>query len=858
MFDWLLVAADLNLTWQECDARGDQLEVVSHHVELDLREAASEATTFASRTTVVFDSTGPSTWLDLVADEVSSITLNGAPVAADAYTGARILLRDVVIGQNTVVVEARCSYSRTGEGLHRFTDPQDGATYLYTHCEPTDARRIFACFEQPDLKGRFTFVVTAPAGWVVRSNQPEISAVQDGQVSTRTFAPTPPLSSYLIALVAGPYASVEDEWSITRDDGSTHTVALTAMCRRPMLEHMESDEIFELTKAGLSFYDKEFGFPYPWGKYDSVFVPEYNIGAMENPGLVTFKEDYLFRGGATTMQRTSRSEVVLHEMAHMWFGDLVTPKWWDDLWLKESFADLMGYQVSQEATRFDQAWLQFASGRKLWAYTGDQLPSTHPVIARIDDLEAAAQNFDGITYSKGAAVLRQLQALIGTEAFFAGARDYFAAHAFGSATFNDLLGALQPNTDHDLWRWADAWLRTTSPSVLSASVERAGDGRITSLSVHQECTDRISGEQVIRPHRLAIAGYCLGSAGLEKSFVEPVTLTGESAEVPDAAGRRADLVLLNAGDLTYGIVRLDETSRQVAASHLSTLPDDLDRGAVWTALWNLTRDGLQPAARFVDAFVAQAPSEPNAMILRIVAGQVQTAVGRYLPAAERDAAYAALAGVARNALAGAPAGSDLQRTWAELVAEFASHTDELVPDAKALAAGEVPDGLELTDSLRWRLTAALVRRGVWGNAEVEQVLADDDTLIGRTSALTARAASPDAQEQTWRELVDGRPTNDAQRALLAGWAISDPGLAFADRYVELLDTVWEGRVQTMAQRLVTGLFPDVDADDDGRAVLARIQAWYDDNPGSPAALRRVVLEQIDHARRALRAQESGR
>ncbi len=848
------MARDLNLTWQECDARGEQLKVSTYLVELDLGEAASDADTFVSRSTVVFDSTADATWLDLVAEDVTRVTINGVETPRGEYTGARIPLRGLQIGRNTVTVEARCAYSRTGEGLHRFTDPQDGSTYLYTHCEPTDARRIFACFEQPDLKGAFTFVVTAPSQWVVRSNQPEVSAEPAGECTRRTFAPTPPLSSYIVALIAGPYALVEDEWSITREDGSTQTVALTAMCRRPMLEHLEAAEIFELTKAGLSFYDKEFGFPYPWGKYDQVFVPEYNIGAMENPGLVTFKEDYLFRGGATTMQRTSRSEVILHEMAHMWFGDLVTPKWWDDLWLKESFADLMGYQVSQNATRFDQAWLQFASGRKLWAYTNDQLPSTHPVIARIDDLEAAAQNFDGITYSKGAAVLRQLQALIGTDAFFAGARGYFAAHAFTSATFNDLLNALQPHTEHDLWAWADAWLRTTSPSVLTASVERDGEGRIGSLQVHQECTDRVSGEQVIRPHELQVAGYRLGDAGLERSFVLSVTLTAESVPVPDAAGQSADLVLLNSGDLTYGIVRLDESSQQAAIAHLSTVTDDLDRGAIWTALWNLTRDGLQPASRFVRAFVAQTPTESNAMILRIVAGQVQTAVGRFLPAAERAEAYAALATVTRAALAAAPEGSDLQRTWAELLAEFASHTDDLVPDARGIVDGDAPTGLELTDSLRWRLAAALVRRGVWGEPEIEEVLAGDDTLIGRTSALTARASSPSAQEATWAELVDGAPTNDAQRALLAGWATSDPGLAFADRYVTLLDTVWEGRVQTMAQRLVTGLFPAVDADEQGRAVLDRIERWYDEHPGAPAGLRRYVLEQIDHARRALRAQ----
>ena len=850
------MATDLNLTRQECDARGDQITVSTYRVELDLTDAASDEQTFASRSTVTFDSTGPATWLDLVADTVLSVTVNGTEIATDTYDGARILLHDLEIGENTVSVQARCRYSRTGEGLHRFTDPEDGSTYLYTHCEPTDARRIFACFEQPDLKGEFTFVVRAPQHWVVRSNQPQESVEIAADVATRTFATTPPLSSYLVAMIAGPYVAVTDSWSTTRADGSEQTVELTAMCRRGMVDHLESAEIFELTRNGLNFYDRTFGFPYPWGEYVQVFVPEYNIGAMENPGLVTFTEDYLFRGGATTMQRTSRAEVILHEMAHMWFGDLVTPKWWDDLWLKESFADLMGYQVSQEQTRFDQAWLQFASGRKLWAYSADQLPSTHPVIARIDDLEAARQNFDGITYAKGAAVLRQLQALIGEDAFFAGARDYFAAHAFGSATFNDLLGALQPHTEHDLWSWADAWLRTTSPSQLAAQTHVDATGVVTDLVVRQSCTDRITGESVIRPHQLQVAGYALEDGTLNRSFLAPVTLLAESAEVAEAAGHRADLVLVNAGDLTYGISRLDERSQRTATEHLSTIADDLDRAAVWTALWNLTRDGLMPAQTFVDAFVAQAPAERTAMILRIVGGQVQTAAGKYLPASARAAAWDSLAAVARASLAEAPPNSDLQRTWADLVSEFATRTDVLTSTAVDLASGRVPAGLELTDALRWKLAAALVRRGDWGVREVDDVLAGDDTLIGRTSVLTARSAAPSAQPDTWRRLTEDDLTNDQQRALLGGWTISSPGARYADRYVALLDTVWQGRTQSMAERLVVGLFPDVDADDEGRAALATVRRWFADHPQAPTALRRVVAEQIDHAERALRAQTS--
>ncbi len=839
-----------NLTWQECDARGDQITVTAARVELDLAGAPTDSAVFTSRSTLVFSSTGPSTWVDLIADSVDSVELNGEPIEV-AYDGARLLVHDLQ-PHNTLTVTAQCRYSRTGEGMHRFRDPEDGRTYLYTHCEPTDARRIFACFEQPDLKARWTMTVTAPRDWEIRSNQPEVAREEDTRdgapLATVTFAPTPPLSSYLVAVAAGPYHRVDGEWT---SESGQH-VPLTLLCRRGMADHLESDEIFELTTSGLGFYDANFDFPYPWGKYDQIFVPEYNLGAMENPGLVTFKEDYLFRGGATVMNRTSRAEVVLHEMAHMWFGDLVTPHWWDDLWLKESFADLMGYQVSQLATKFDQAWLQFASGRKAFAYRFDQMPTTHPVIAKIPDLEAARQNFDGITYAKGASVLRQLQEFIGTEAFFAGARDYFRAHEFGTARFTDLLTALAGHTDAHLTRWAELWRHTTYPSRVSATVERDGDA-ITSLTLEQSSVN-----DVIRPHRMRVAGHVLRDGRLEPSFDESALLEGASATLPAAVGRSADLVIVNAGDLTYGIGRLDDRSRATAEKALSTLTDDLQRGAVWTALWNQARDAQIPAADFVRTFRAQAPTEPNAMILRIIAGQAQTAIGTYLPAADREAAWSALAATARDALAKAPADSDLQRTWAEVLAESAAHSAAVTDDALALVAGNGPDGLEITAELRWRLAASLVRIGRWTADDVRGVLAQDDTMIGRTSARTAYAADPATQQTSWDSLVAvDELTNDEQRAVLEGFALSDPGVRFTADYVALLDTVWQGRPQSMAQRLVSGLFPQVDADPAGDDAVAAVQAWLDGNPGAPGALRRVVTEAIDNAQRALRAQRTG-
>ena len=466
-----MAAPSTNLTHAECRARAAAVTVATYRIELDLRRAADpDVATFPSRSTVAFTATDGPTWIDLIADRVSAARLDGRELDVGGYDGARLPV-PATAGVHELVVEADCRYSRSGEGLHRFVDPEDGATYLYTHFEPTDARRVFANFEQPDLKARFTFVVTAPDGWQVVSGQPEASR----SAGTVTFAPSPPQSSYLTALAAGPYHRVTDVW---RD------VPLGVLCRASMAGHLDADEIVTVTRQGLEFYDRAFGHPYPWGKYDSIFVPEYNIGAMENPGLVTFTEGFIHRGAATRADRARRAEVILHEMAHMWFGDLVTPRWWDGTWLKESFADLMGYHATATATEFDGAWVTFAARRKAWAYRADQLPTTHPIVAVVDDLEAARQNFDGITYAKGASVLKQLMAYVGEAEFFAGARDYFARHAYGSTELADLLVCLERSSGRDLRTWSRVWLETAGISRLDPVVETGPDGTLTLSLIH--------------------------------------------------------------------------------------------------------------------------------------------------------------------------------------------------------------------------------------------------------------------------------------------------------------------------------------------------------------------------------------
>ncbi len=607
-----------NLTHAECRTRAESLELASYDVALDLSRAADpDAGTFPSRSTVAFTATGGDTWIDLIAERVVAARLNGRELDVAGYDGARLAVPGLADGPNELVVEAECRYSRSGEGLHRFVDPVDDATYLYTHFEPTDARRVFANFEQPDLKARFTFVVTAPRDWQIVSGQREAARTDDDNGSaTVTFAPTPHQSGYLTAVAAGPYHRVEDLWA-----SGDQKVPLGVLCRASMAEHLEPDAIFTVTRQGLDFYDQAFGFPYPWGKYDSIFVPEYNLGAMENPGLVTFTEGFIHRGAATRADRARRAEVILHEMAHMWFGDLVTPRWWDGTWLKESFADLMGYHVTEVATEFDGAWTTFAGRRKAWAYRQDQLPTTHPIVATVDDLEAARQNFDGITYAKGASVLKQLMAYVGEAEFFAGARDYFARHAYGNTELADLLDCLERSSGRDLQAWSRAWLETSGISRLDPVLETGLDGRITRLAVTQTATDPVTGASVDRPHRVVIGLYEPVDGGLQRVRSIETDVVGARTELAEAVGGPAALVLVNDDDLSYAKVRLDAGSLAAVREHLATIPASLSRALVWSALWNATRDAELPASEYLDVAFHQAGREPAADLLGHGAGR---------------------------------------------------------------------------------------------------------------------------------------------------------------------------------------------------------------------------------------------
>ncbi|MFH8632840.1 aminopeptidase N [Streptomyces lydicus] len=853
-----------NLSRDEARQRGRLLDVDAYDVALDVRSAVAQgpdADTFRSRTTLRFRCAEPgaSTFADLLAPEVVSVTLNGRELdPATVFDGTRIALDDLA-AENTLVVDARCAYSRTGEGLHRFVDPEDGEVYLYTQYEPADARRVFANFEQPDLKAPFTFEVTAPEGWVVLSN-----GAQEGEAEAglHRFATTEPISTYITAVVAGPYHYVSDSYRRTFADGTELEIPLGALCRKGLAKHFDADDVFTVTKQGLDFFHDHFDFPYPFGKYDTAFVPEYNLGAMENPGCVTFREEFIFRGKVTEASYERRANVILHEMAHMWFGDLVTMQWWDDLWLKESYADFMGAFALVEATRFTGGWITFANRRKSWAYRADQLPSTHPVTADIRDLEDAKLNFDGITYAKGAAVLKQLVAYVGQDAFLEGARRYFKRHAYGNTRLADLLAVLEETSGRDMAAWSRSWLETAGVNSLTPQVTYDAQDRITELSVLQEAAPA---HPELRPHRVAVGLYRRqsvfsgsGDAALVRYAHVEVDVTGPRTAVPELAGlERPELILVNDEDLTYCKVRFDEGSLATLRTRLGDLTDPMARALCWAALWGLTRDGLMPARDYLDLVRRFAGKETDIGVLQSLHGQAQTALEYYSAPDRREPAARELAEGARHELRLAEPGSGHQLTWARHFAAIASTPADLQLLKGLLEGTAKIDGLEVDQELRWAFLEPLAAHGVADEALIAAELARDDTASGKRHQVRCLAARPSAEvkERAWSDVVESDVLSNALvEATIAGFA--QPGqrallAPFAPRYFAAIERVWQERSIEIAMDVVRGLFPAWLVE---QSTLDAADAWLAGHEQAAPALRRLVLEERDDLARALRAQ----
>lgn len=866
-----------NLQRSEAAERSALITTHSYDVWLDVRSAPDPGTAgYTSRSTIAFSAAKPgaSTFLDFIAGDVHSVVLNGVELPVpDVVDGARIRL-DNLQAENKVTVTGTALYSSSGEGMHRFFDPADGQCYLYTQYEPADARRVFANFEQPDLKARFIFSVTAPAGWEVASNSAEaarLPVAEDAAATRWDFAPTLPMSTYITSVLAGPYFKAEDHWSRTDDGGTRLDVPLALYCRASMGPSFDAAELFRLTKQGLEFFNQLFDYPYPWGKYDQAFVPEYNLGAMENPGLVTFTENYVFTSRAADSQYQGRANTLLHEMAHMWFGDLVTMQWWDDLWLKESFADYMGTLGVDRATNWETAWVNFANKRKAWAYVQDQLPTTHPIVADIPDLEAAKQNFDGITYAKGASVLKQLVAYVGFDAFIAGSRQYFRDHEYGNTTLADLLGALAGSSGRDLTAWARQWLQTSGISTLSAELETAetadGTAVLERVTLLQDAPDPVTGQQEPRPHRLRIGLYDFDAAGmLVRTDSVETDLAGGAGQITALSGKaRPALLLVNDEDLSYAKVRLDPVSEATVRASLDRISDPMARALCWSALWNSARDGIVPASQYVDAVLRFAPAEPGIGVLLNILGNAATALEQYIPATEREGLRKSFAEGAARELYAAEPGSDQQLSWARTLATVSRTEGSQAALLRGLLDGsERVPGLAVDAELRWSLWHALAARGLATEQELDAELARDTTASGRAGHATALAARPEAavKAAAWEAAVRGTElSNQLLSATIAGFNTAPEELLdpFVEPYFECLETVWAERSIEIASRIVHGLYPGVRdlgpaGNPEDHPVLARTDRWLSEHPGAPRALRRIVIEQRSHLHRSLAAQ----
>jgi aminopeptidase N len=849
----------MNLTREEARERAELLTVQSYDVSLDLTRGD---TVFGSTTVVKFDAAqGAATFIDAVTHAVRRVTLNGVELdPADVSDGVRIRL-DNLAASNELVVEADALYMNTGEGLHRFVDPVDDEVYLYTQFEVPDSRRVFAVFEQPDLKATFRFMVTAPSQWDVISNSPtpapvEAATAGSPSVSTWHFEPTPALSSYVTALIAGPYQSVRSE--LTSSDG--RTIPLGVFARKSLMQYLDAENVFELTRRGFEFYEQQFGLPYPFEKYDQLFVPEFNAGAMENAGAVTFLESYVFRSRVTDATVERRAITILHELAHMWFGDLVTMRWWNDLWLNESFAEFMSTLAAAEATEFTQSWTTFASMEKAWAYRQDQLPSTHPIVAQINALEDVQVNFDGITYAKGASVLKQLVAWVGQEKFMAGVREYFRAHAWANTELSDLLAELERASGRDLGAWSEKWLETAGVNTLRPDITTDHDGVITSFAVLQSAP---ADYPTLRPHRLAVGFYDVSASGrLERVRRVELDVDGDRTDVPELVGvRRPALVLLNDDDLAYAKIRLDDQSLETVTRRLRDFRESLPRTLVWASAWDAARDGETPARNYVELVMQNIGHESDSSVMLVLLRQLATTLAFYVaPAEQREMTVAAADSLWELAQA-AGAGSDAQL---QFVKAFALHAQERaqLDTVEGLLTGTTPlEGLAVDTDLRWELVASLVAGGRYGQPEIDAELRLDSTATGRLAAALATAAIPtaEAKAEAWRDIVERADMpNAAQRAAITGFMrVHDAGLLepFVDRYFAGLPRVWAERTHEIAQQIVVGLYP---ARLVAEGTVVRTDAFLDSLGSEYPALRRLVLENRDGVVRSLRAQAADR
>ncbi|WP_406351432.1 aminopeptidase N [Streptomyces sp. NBC_00658] len=827
------------LTRDEAQTRAKLLDVHHYGIALDLTGGDD---TFDSRTVIRFTArTDADTFVELKPAELRSVTLDGQPLDPETLDENRLPLKGLTAGEHELRVDAAMRYSRTGEGMHRFTDPTDGETYLYTQLFMEDVQRVFAAFDQPDLKAVFELSVTAPEGWTVLANG-VTEHLGEGRWEA---AATPLISTYLVAVAAGPWHSVRTEH---------RGLPFGLHCRRSLAPYLDADadEILDVTRACYDRYHEKFDEPYPFDSYDQAFVPEFNAGAMENPGLVTFRDDFVYRSAVTDTERQTRAMVIAHEMAHMWFGDLVTLRWWDDIWLNESFAEYMGYQTLTEATRFTETWTEFGVSRKPWGYDADQRPSTHPVAPDPDavpDTASAMLNFDGISYAKGASALRQLVAWLGEKDFLDGINTHFARHKFGNATLADFIDSLAGATERDVHAWADAWLRTTGVDTLTTTVTDDRPG--WSLTVDRDGS---------RPHRVEVGLYDREPA--DGRTLVPRERISLDLPMDDTAqsfpGRRPALVVPNEADLTYAKIRLDETSLETVLRGLSAIPDGLTRAVLWNTLRDMARDGELAPAAYLETAAAHLPEETDlALVQGVLSFAAAQVADRFVRPEERPAALAILTSLCRDLIRRTEDGSHpgLRLTAVRHFIDVAAHPDTI---SAWFSEGTVPGGPELDPELRWRILSRLAVLGAIDDAVIDAELVQDPSATGQEGAARCRAALPDpqAKQAAWEAMF----TNDD----LSNYLFTATAQGFwqpeqADLVREYVERFWPDAVALAARR-----GPAI-AEAAGRwafpvhavapETLALGEACLRDADPIPA-LRRKLADQLDDLARALRVREA--
>ena len=849
-----------NLTRAETRARAELIRTHTYAIEVDLsgRHVEDPERLFRSDTTITFDAVDAGELhVDLIADHVEAATLDGVPLDPATFADSRLPLK-VSEGPHSVRVLAHCRYSRTGEGLHRFVDPADSCTYLYTQFEPANARRMFACFAQPDLKAEFAITAVAPADWTVVSNGALLGTESLGDGYARfTFAETKPISTYLTALIAGSYYGVERILHAPSGD-----IPAALYCRRSLAEHLDADRIWDVTEQGFGVFERGFAQPYPFGKYDQVFVPEYNGGAMENVGCVTLRDEYVFRSRATPASYQVRDDTILHELSHMWFGDLVTMRWWDDLWLKESFATwAANFGLSQIADDPDTAWASFTNGFKTWAYRQDQLPSTHPIAADMVDLEAVEQNFDGITYSKGASVLRQLVAYVGQDEFLAGCQQYFQRHAYGNTSLSDLLAALHAASGRDLSDWSQQWLETTGVNTLRPDFTVDESDIITSFAVVQGADPQ---HPTLRQHRIAIGCYDDRDGRLIRVARLEHDIAGERTEIPELVGQpRPDLLLVNDDDLTYAKVRLDPVSLATVVARLADVESALARAVCWAAAWDMCRDGEMAAADYVELVLSAVAVESDPVAVRTVLGQAASAARHYTPPARRAAVLWRWQEGITGLMDAALPGSDLQLALVKAfpnAAENAQGADRL---AAWLTGTGVPVGVEIDPELRWSAVVNLARLGRLDAAAIDAEADRDQTVTGAEQAAAAKAARPteSAKAEAWRLATEADDVpNGTQRAItLAFWQRGQGTVLapYVERFLSTAEQIsrgeggWATKGYALRENVLRYLFP---VPEQLEPFIIQLDAWLAATD-LVDSVRRPIIEGRDNTARALNCQQ---